>query len=348
MKVFLPKVEAAVSVKKTVPYYLEGIGHVRAYNSAKIKSQVEGYLLDVHYEQGDFVKENELLVTIDPVNYEAKVKEMQGMLLQTKAQLQFAEEKVMRFTKLVEDDYVSKLNYDEYVSNFEALLGTFKRDEGSLENAKANLDYCFIKAPFSGRIGKRLVDKGNLIGNDGSTLLVVNQIQPIYVDFSLPEKELTRILKGQKEGNLQVKVLIPEVMPIEEVGELIVVGNMVDRQTGMIPLRAQCVNQEEMLWPGQFAKVRLVLEEIKDAVLVPETAISLGQKGTFVLTIDSNNVATVKYVKTGEIFNDLIVITEGLEAGEKVVTNGQLNVKPGTAVDVVALNSDLLKDFKEW
>lgn len=344
----LPKVYAAYSAKKTVPYYLEGIGHVRAYNSANIQSQVEGYLEKIHYEQGKDVKKDSILITIDPDNYKAMVEEAEGELDQSLAQLKFAEEKVMRFTKLVEDDYVSKLNYDEYVSNFNALLGTVKKNKGTLENAKTNLNYCYIKAPFDGRIGKKLVDVGNLVQNDGSVLLIVNQIQPIYVDFSLPEKQLSRILKKQSKEDLLVKVYLPEVEPVEEEGKLIVVSNYVDETTGMIPLRAQCENASKLLWPGQFAKVRLILKDLENAVLVPEEAVNLGQKGTYVEVIDSDHIARVKYVEVGQTFGSLVVIEKGLEAGELVVTQGQLLVKAGSEVNIVQVDDDILKQFKEW
>lgn len=343
-----PKVYAAHAAKKTVPYYLEGIGHVRAYNSANIQSQVEGYLEGIHYTQGKDVNKGDILITIDPDNYKAKLEESEGELEQSKAQLRFAEEKVIRFTKLVEDDYVSKLNYDEYVSNFQALLGTVKRNQGSVDNARTNLDYCYIKAPFTGRVGKKLVDIGNLVQNDGSTLLIVNQIQPIYVDFSLPEKQLTRILKKQSKENLEVKVHIPEVEVVEEIGKLIVVSNSVDETTGMVPLRAEFKNEDELLWPGQFAKVRLILRDVEDAILVPEEAINLGQKGMYVEVIEADNIAKFKYVEVGETYGDLVVIEKGIEEGELVITTGQIQVKPNSPVNVVKVEDDILKKFKEW
>lgn len=343
-----PRVKAAYSVRKTVPYYLEGIGHVRAYNSAQIKSQVEGYLQEVHYEQGKQVKAGEPLVTIYPENYKAMLKEAEGMLEQSIAELKFAEDKVMRYTKLAQDDYVSQLNYDQFVSNYKALLGTVKKNQGAVENAKTNLEYCYIRAPFDGKIGKRLVDIGNLVQNDGSVLLIINQIQPIFLDFSLPEKDLTNILMKQNKENLVVKALIPEVEPFEEEGELIVVGNYVDETTGMIPLRAQFKNEKELLWPGQFAKVRLILKELQDMVLVPEEALNLGQKGFYVEVVGQDEVATIKYVKVGERYGGLVAIEEGLEADELVITDGQLLVEPGKSVNVVEVNKDILKEFKEW
>ncbi len=336
----LTRVEVASVQESAIPIFLEGIGHVRAFNYAEIKSQVEGELFQVQYEQGKDVEEGELLLTIDPRPYQAKLQEAEGMLLESKANLRFAEEKVGRFAKLVKEDYVSKLDYDEYVTNVEALMATVKKNEGTLADAKVNLDYCYIRAPFSGRVGKKLVDKGNLIANDGATLVTLNQIQPIYVDFSLPEKELTRILKRQHLGELVVKVCIPEVEPLQEEGRLIVIDNRVDPSTGMIPLRAQFTNENKLLWPGQFAKVRLILKEKEKALLVPEEGVNLGQKGYFVMVLDSNNHVEIRSIKLGEKINEIWEVTQGLSKGDRVIINGQINVLPGQEVEVANMTCD--------
>lgn len=345
----LPRVEVGTIEESTIPIFLEGIGHVRAYNYAEIKSQVEGELFQVHYEQGQHVQEGELLVTIDPRPYKAKLQEAEGMLLESKAILKFAEEKVMRYTKLVKEEYVSKLDYDEYVTNAEALLATIKQYEGTVADAKVNLDYCYIRAPFNGRVGKRLVDKGNLIPNDGSPLLILNQMQPIYVDFSLPEKELTRILvRQQQDPKIPVKVHIPEEKTIEEEGKLIVIDNGVDPRTGMISLRAEFSNECEFLWPGQFAKVRLLLQEKHQAVLAPEEGINLSQKGYFALVVDPSNQVSIQSVRVGEKMDGVWEILEGLKKGDRIITQGQLNVRAGEAVEVVKVSDDLLKRLDAW
>lgn len=344
----LTKVEVAQVQEITIPIFLEGIGHVRAFNYAEIKSQVEGELFEVHYEQGKEVEEGELLLTIDPRPYKAKLQEAEGMLLESKANLRFAEEKVGRYTKLVKEEYVSKLDYDEYVTNVEALLASIKKNEGTVADAKVNLEYCYIRAPFTGRVGKKLIDKGNLIANDGMTLVTLNQVQPIYVDFSLPEKELTKILKKQQLENLVVKVYIPEVEPIEEEGRLIVIDNNIDPATGMIPLRAEFSNEQRLLWPGQFAKVRLILKEKERALLLPEQGVNLGQKGYFSMALDADNKVTLHPVKVGEKINGIWEILEGLNKGDKVITNGQINVTPGEEVEIVHMQDDFLKNLGNW
>jgi multidrug efflux system membrane fusion protein len=344
----LVKVETAEVMEATIPLFLEGIGHVRAFNSVDIKSQVEGELIGVHYEQGQMVKEGELLVTIDPRPYKAKLQQAEGLLLETKANLRFAEEKVMRYTKLVQEDYVSKIDYDQYVTSVEALLASIKKNEGALDDAKVNLSYCYIKAPFPGRVGKRLIDKGNLIANDGSTLMTLDQMQPIYVDFSLPEKQLTRILLKQSKGNLRICVRIPEVNPVEEEGVLVVIDNRVDPSTGMVPLRAQFMNSQRLLWPGQFTKVRLILEEKEHAKLIPEEGINIGQKGYFAWVLDENQEVNVRSVVLGERIGGICEVKEGLKKGDVVITQGQINVKVGDRVEVVSVNKDYIKDLKLW
>lgn len=342
------KVEVAEVQESTIPIFLEGIGHVRASNYAEIKSQVEGELFQVHYTQGQKVEEGELLVTVDPRPYKAKVQEAEGMLLESKANLRFAEEKVARYTKLVKEEYVSKLDYDEYVTNVESLLATIKKNEGSLDDAKVNLEYCYIRAPFSGRVGKRLIDKGNLIPNDGSALVTLNQMQPIYVDFSLPEKELTKILVKHNEKQLVVRVHIPETTTVKEEGKLIVIDNTVDPATGMVPLRAEFSNEKELLWPGQFAKVRLILREQPHAVLAPEAGINVSQKGYFALVVGADNKAINQPVKVGQFMNGIVEVLDGLKKGDLVITKGQLNVRTGEVVEVVNVNRDLLKELGTW
>ena len=342
------KVEVAEVQEKTIPIFLEGIGHVRALNAVDIKSQVEGELVEVYYTQGQRVKEGELLVVIDPRPYKAQVTQAEGTLLESKANLRFAEEKVMRYTKLVQEDYVSKLDYDQYVTDVEALLAAIKKNEGFLEDAQVNLSYCYIRAPFAGRVGKRLVDKGNLVTNDGKTLATLDQMQPIYVDFSLPEKQLTRLLLTQAKKKLKIWVKIPEVMPIKEEGELIVIDNRVDPATGMVALRAQFANEEELLWPGQFAKVRVILNEKPHATLIPEEGVNVGQKGYFAWVVGENHEAVMRSITLGERMQGVCEVVEGLASGELVITQGQINIGRGDQVEVVSINKTFMKEDSLW
>lgn len=342
------KIEAACVEMTTIPIFLEGIGHVRAYNHAEIKARVEGVLFHVHYKQGDMVEEGASLMTIDPRPYEAKLKQAEGDYIKYNAELKFAQDKAYRYSKLVDESYVSQLNFDEYVSNVNALIGMVKKAQGEIEDAKLNVEYCLVKAPFTGRVGLRLVDEGNLITNDGATLITLNQIQPIFVDFSLPEKDLLKIQKKQQEGNLKVKIKVEDVEEFDELGDLIVIGNDIDVQTGMIPLRALFENKKSLLWHGQFVKAKLILELKKNAILVPEQALCLGQKGFYVFVVDQGNIVKKIDVTVGERIAGLVEVTSGLKAKEIVVTNGQINLKTGSEVEVKSIDKSILKRLKEF
>ena len=344
----LVKVETAVALETTIPVFCEGIGHVKASKTAEIKAQVEGRLKTINYIQGQRVKEGDLLVTIDPRPYEAKLQEAQGLLCESQAQLRFAEEKVMRYSKLLNEDYVSKINFDQYVSSAEALLATIQKNEGVVKEAQVNLDYCYIKAPFEGRVGKKLIDEGNLIANDGAALLTLQQIEPVYVDFSLPEKELSRIFSLGNLENIVIKAHLSQSEPIECTGKLLVIDNTVDSSTGMIPLRAEFSNQEHILWPGQFVKVRVILKEKPKALLVPDEAINLSQKGFYVFILDKEKKAYVTPVTLGEKIGGVVEILSGILPGQKVVTNGQFNLKEGDEVQEAFCDDQYLKKLDIW
>jgi len=344
----IQKVETAKVLKYTIPQFLEAIGHVKAFNSAEIRAQVEGRLIKNHYTQGSIASKDELLITIDPSPYEAQLQQAQGAVIESQSQLNFAREKVERYTRLVKDEYVSKLNYDEYVTSVETLLGTIKKQEGILADAKVNLSYCYIKAPFKGRIGKKLIDEGNLIPNAGLPLVTIQQTQPIYVDFPIPERYLSKFVLKQKQEPLKVLASIPQTDVPKQQGELIVIDNIVDKSTGMIAMRGQFINETDFLWPGQFVKVRLILDVVQNALLVPEEALNYGQNGFYVLTVDKSNVVGIKDVKVGENLNGVFQVLEGLSVGEIVITNGQINARVGNEVEPISLDESFLTKIDIW
>lgn len=342
------KVEAATALQTTIPIFLEGIGHVKAYKVAEIKAQVEGRLQSIHYMQGQHVQQGDLLVTIDPSPYDAKLQEAQGLLMESQAQLRFAEEKVMRYSKLLDEDYVSKIAFDEYAASAQALLATIKKNEGLVKQAQVNRDYCYITAPFSGRVGKKLVDEGNLITNDGVTLVTLQQTEPVYVDFSLPEKDLSKIVMQKSIESIVVKAHLSSATSVECSGQLIVIDNKVDSSTGMIPMRAQFQNEKQILWPGQFIKIRLILQEKPLSLMVPEEAVNLSQKGFYVYVIDQEKRAHFSEVKLGEKIGGLVEIIEGVLPGEKVVTNGQFNLAEGDEVELISCDDQFLNQLEIW
>jgi len=336
------KVKVAEVKQEKIPVFVEAIGNVVAFNSAEIKARVEGELLEVHFRQGELVKENELLFTIDPRPYIATLQQKQAQYLETDANLQFARDKVERYGPLVKEDYVSQLDYDNYVTNKLMLEAQLAEMAADIEGAKVNLDYCYVRAPFSGMASKRLVDKGNMITNAGEELLLLNQIQPIYVDFSITEKDLIRTLEAQSNGPLAVHVQPQGCDKIFE-GRVIVIGNQINTKTGMVPIRAQFENAQMLLWPGQFAKIHLILGHIEKALVAPESAVNIGQKGRYVFAVNASNTAEFKQVKVSEHLGNLYEITHGLEKGDMVVTDGQINLKPGHQVTIVHVDKDYVE-----
>ncbi|MFZ4772529.1 MAG: efflux RND transporter periplasmic adaptor subunit, partial [Chlamydiia bacterium] len=318
----------------TIPISVIGIGHVTAFNSADIKAQVEGVLMDVSYTEGQLVKMGDTLVTIDPSIYQAQLMDAEGALIEAKAKKAFTLNKQQRYSKLVKDQFVSELNYFEYVTNDEEADGQVIQTEAMVQKNQVTLDYCYIKAPFTGRCSKKLVDIGNLILNGQQTLVTINQISPIYIDFSVPEFELPRIMKYYNQKPLNVKV---QVNGSDETWttSLVVVDNAIDQKTGTIPLRAQYENTEEALWPGQFTRCELVLYEKPNALMVPGQAVSMGRFGYYVVTVDKNNTAKIHWVKTGEHYNDLIeILTDEVKPGDQVIIDGQIMVYDGAKVQV--------------
>lgn len=322
----LPKVSVATAVTKRIPVTIDAVGHFVALNSVKIKAQVEGTLVGIHFQDGQEVNEGDLLFTIDPRPYEAKRDQAVAERLQNLAKLQYSAEKVCRYRTLLPDNYVSQLDYIQYVSELANLEATVMKNEADIRLATVNLDYCYIKAPFKGITGLHFFDEGNLIGNDGSTLVIINQIDPIYLDFNIPERDFPKVAGRQ---NLDVLITYPD----KATAKLVLINNQINPDTGMLFLRAQIDNPEHKFWADQFIKTKLVLYYKEDAVMVPEMAVNIGQKGRYVYVVQGG-VAEYRSVKLGETVDGEIEVLEGVKAGEVVITNGQINVLPQAKVEI--------------
>ncbi len=334
-KVYIPKVKVATAEVKTIPIYIDGIGHAVAYNSAEIKAQVEGRLLQLHFQEGDEVAQGQLLYTIDPRPYEAQLDQMVAERMQNVAKMQYAAEKVACYQPLLPENFVSKLNYVQYVSDLAFYESAIMQNDAEIRLAEINLDYCYIKAPFTGVVGKRLIDVGNLIVNDGNPLIVLNQVDPIFLDFTVPEKMVMQLLEKQRQGNLDVLVEFPEYKDQPFNAKLVLIDNTINTSTGMIPVRAQIANPDHLFWPGQFIRAKVILGYAENAVLIPDIAINFGQKGQFVYVITDKGTAQVRPIKIGQKQGNLVQVREGLKGEEKVVTDGQINLLPGVTVEVL-------------
>ncbi len=327
-------VAVATVESDTVPIFIETLGHFNPFNTVTIQAQVEGVLEGLYFDEGHAVESGALLFTIDPRTYQAELDKAIAILKQNEANLGFAEDKAIRYSPLVEDDFVSQLDFDEYISNVALYDAMVEENIASIDKAQIDLGYCTIVSPISGITGKRLVDPGNLIMNAGTDLLVINQITPLFVDFSVPERDFHRVQKYYKESILKIEVRVPNTDLTTE-ANLAMIDNTVNPNTGMVALRGVLENLDKEFWPGQFVRVRLILYHQENALVVPNAAINPGQEGTYVWYVNKDSEVEVKYVELGTRFDDKIIIKKGIKVGDQVVIKGQLNLRPKAKVKIV-------------
>jgi len=319
----------------TVPLYYDYVGHVIAYNVVQIVPQVQGFLTNIYFEQGQEVKEGDLLCTIDVRPYKAALAQAEATLAQTVAALRYSEDTVERYSKLVQDDFVSQLDFDNYVTNVLSNEAVIKQNLAQIETARLNVEFCYLKAPMNAVAGVLQIDEGNFIpAGSPDPIVTLNQIQPTYVQFYVPEDDLPKIREAQAKKPLKTHVYLEGVQDVYHDGELTLINNQVDLSTGSIMLEATLPNEDKALWPGQFTSVRLFLGEIENAIVLPSQAIQIGQNGPYVYVIKDDLTVELRNVKKGERIDDYFVITSGLASGEKVVLEGQVNLMPGAKVSI--------------
>lgn len=319
-----------------VPIFIEALGHVESIISINIYSRIEGELIGVHFKQGQEVKQGDLLFTIDPKPYQAAVKQAQGALEQSLANLALAEEKVKRYRMLASNEYYSQIDYETLQSDLAANLALVKENQGRVDSANIELDYCWIYAPIDGMTGILQIDYGNLICvNCNSTLVTLNQMAPIFVTFNIPEFQLPRIQKSYREKTLKVLSAYEDFKSgdIFE-GELYMLDNTVDEQTGMIAMRGIFENKNRELWPGQFVRNRLILYTMKDAVIIPFTAVQITQTGPIIFILKEDMTVEQRSVKLGQRMDENVIVLQGIEGGEKIIFEGQINLHTGSKVRI--------------
>jgi multidrug efflux system membrane fusion protein len=329
-------VKAAVAELKAVPIQLQAVGTVEAFATVSIKSRVDGQLVGVHFQEGQDVKKGDLLFTIDPRPYEAALKEARARLERDAALADKAGLDAKRYAELVAKNYVSSDKFEQFRANAEALRATVAADRAAVERAQLNLDYCYIKAPMNGRTGRLLVDEGAQIkaNDDKGGMVDIMQIMPIHVGFAVPQQHLSEIKAHMARGPLTVAAEIPGTRQKPEVGTLSFLDNQVNTQTGTVLLKGSFANQDRLLWPGQFVMATLTLATRSDAVVIPSVAIQVGQDGQFVYVVRPDLSVESRPVKPGMSVGDAVVIDQGLSAGERVVTEGQLRLVPGAKVQI--------------
>ncbi|HTO75348.1 MAG TPA: efflux RND transporter periplasmic adaptor subunit [Thermoanaerobaculia bacterium] len=332
-------VTAATVETRTVPLEVQAIGHVEPLATVAVKTRIGGEITEIGFREGQDVKPGDLLFVIDPRPYEAAVQEARARLARDRALAKTARETAARYAELIKKDFVTAQQNDETEANAAAAQATVQADEASVQSAELDLSYCRITSPIAGRTGSFLVHKGNIIkANDDRTLVTINQIRPIAVTFAVPESSLAAIRNNYRSGGrLEVRAAPADqtsAAPASESGELSFLDNAVDSATGTIRLKATYANESGTLWPGQYVTVSLLLANEPGRIVVPTQAVQSSQKGSYVYVVKSDLTVETRPVTIQRTHGTYSVIAKGLSAGERVVTDGQLRLAPGSKVEI--------------
>jgi multidrug efflux system membrane fusion protein len=330
-------VETAVAARRDVPVYLEGLGNVQAFYTAKITARVDGQLERVGFVEGQVVKKGDLLAQIDPRPLQAALDQATGMQAKDAAQLESAKRDLQRYMVLAPQNLTSQQVLDTQRALVAQLQAQLQVDQGAIDNARTQLAYASITAPFSGRTGIRLVDPGNIVhASDTTGIVVVTQMQPISIVFTLPEEAVLQINQALAAGEVGVTALSRDDRTQLDTGTLTLIDNMIDPTTGTVRLKATFPNARDALWPGQFVNVRVLLHQRRDAVTLPTVAVERGPDGLFTYVVKADSTVEARPIQTAEVSEGVTVVTEGLQAGERVVTTNQYRLQPGAHVRTVA------------
>jgi len=355
-------VTVAVALQKDVPVEIQVIGNVEAYSTISVKAQVGGELTNVYFHEGDYVKKGDPLFTIDPRPFQAALNQAvatvakdtaalgqaRANLARDNANLRYQQSQATRYEELFKGGIISKDQSEQLSSTADATSQTVLADKAAIESAQAELDaakaavdsakvqlgYTSIPSPIDGRTGNLNVKQGNVVGANNVELMTITQVEPIYVTFSVPEAQLSDIKRYMAQRTLAVRARLQDEVNTEETGELTFVDNAVDTTTGTIKLKGTFRNTDRKLWPGQFVRVTLRLSTRPNAVIVPNQAIQTGQNGTFVWVVKPNRSVEVRNVTASLRVDQDMVVDQGLEVGETVVTEGQLRLAPDSRVVV--------------
>jgi len=329
-------VKTAVASQKDVPIEISAIGTIKAYSVVNITSHVDGELTQIHVKEGQTVEKGQVLFNIDDRPYLTALESARSNLSKDSIKLEKAKKDAQRYGELLKKDYVTKDQAEQTQTDLEVLEASIKGDEAVLQTAELNLSYCKITSPITGRAGSILVNQGNLIKANDNTrpLMVINQIQPVYMQFSVPEQRLPEIQSQIRTNELKVLVNVPEKPDETKEGRLTFLDNSIDTSTGTIDLKATFDNADNSLWPGQFVNVILVLGVKTNAVVVPSAAVQMGQNGYYIFIVKNDNTVESRNVTPGSEEDDQTVIEKGLSVGETVVIDGQLRLSPGAKIAV--------------
>lgn len=330
-------VRVADVVTGDFPVYYKALGTVTAINTVNVRSRVAGELVKVNFQEGQRVKAGDLLAEIDPRSYEIALQQAQGTLAQNQAQLKNAQIDLQRYKGLFAEDSIARQTLDTQQALVGQYQGTIQTNQAAVNDAKLNLDFTRIRAPIAGRLGLRQLDIGNLVAaNDTSALVVITQVQPITVAFTLPESELTPVLARYRSGaKLTVEAWDRGDTRKQATGVLGSLDNQIDTTTGTLKFKARFDNQDEALFPNQFVNVRLLSDTLKGVVLVPSAAVQYGVDGTFVYAMDGNDKVKIRQLKVGPTDGTNTVVEQGLAQDDRVVLEGTDRLRDGSRVEVV-------------
>lgn len=322
--------------QQDVPIYLDGLGTVQAFNTVTVRARVDGELQKVVFTEGQEVKAGQLLAVVDPRPYQAQVDQAEAKKKQDEAQLANARLVLGRNEDLLRKKVIDQQTYDTSKYAADQLEATVQADQAALDNARTQLDYTQIKSPIDGRVGVRLVDQGNIIhANDTNGLVVITQLRPITVVFTLPEQSLQSILQqGGDPRAMRVSAMDRANKTALGEGQLAVVDNQIDQTTGTIRLKATFPNDELKLWPGQFVNARLLLTTRKDGLVIPASVVQRGPQGTYAYVIKPDKSVEMRSIKVAQTEGNEALIDDGLQAGEQVVVDGQYKLQPGARVEL--------------
>jgi multidrug efflux system membrane fusion protein len=332
-----PVVKTTVVARRDVPIYVSGIGRVQALNTAQVKSRIDGPIEKVLFTEGEQVAAGKPLIEIDPRPYRAAVVQAEGQLARDQAQYDSAKADYQRATDLVGNGFISHQTLEQRQALMAGYAAAIRVDQGALDNARLNLDFTTLRAPISGRIGKRLVDMGNLIhASDGTPLAEIVQTRPITALFTVPQGTLPEIRAQMANGRIEVEAISTDDRRPLSRGTLTLIGNQVDQATGTVELKAAFDNEDDALWPGQLIEARLTLHYRRDVIAVPMAAVAPGPDGKVVFVVDLEHKVSVRKVVPGPTSEGRTVIEQGLQAGEQVVIEKLDMLAPGLSVQAEA------------
>jgi len=330
-----PLVTVAKATSQNVPRYLDEIGKNMAFESVTVTPQVGGRIVERHFQDGENLSKGQLLFVIDPRPYQAQRDSAQATLAQAKAALDLAKIQFARDESIIESRAISKQDYDTKKNTVDVDQAQVEAAQAALETAKLNLEYCYIHSPIDGRAGARLVDVGNVVQANSTSLLSIQRLNPIYANFTVTESDLPDVQKQMAHGELKAAVRLPsEPENAARIGRIEFLDNAVQNGTGTVNLRATLSNPDRHFWPGQFVDVKLLLATDKGAVLIPNQAAQISQRGPFVYVVKPDSTAELRPVVLGQRQGDQVVVTQGVAPNESVVVTGQLLVRPGGKVRV--------------